>query len=420
MESQKLKKLLMEQKEKTNLERKRLYALFLKRKRIEANVTLTELAKGVCTASYLSRIENNVVDVDEEYFTALFRKLNIDFKVLKEAKDYRILESLLECYLLNDLDKGRLIVEEALSTTFYVEIEYELMILFDSIIKGLYSEANEEIIKLSGKVDLLIDEELITYLFLCGYYAYKIGNGVFAFDQILVLCESNHLNGVYKYAIYDLALDIFIYTGMHEMFFKYYRLISDEDYKTKYNVSFLKHKAQLVYLEYNLRKDITHKQLTEIKYLIDENEQENIEWLILKNYYRFNDYYSIISVLKREDPTPRTLALEAAVCLKIERPEYFTNFLKRRGMINFETKDYHYEKICNIFTMIRQGIQSSEVLRQLRDLLDDEIIRYHESFFLNIIKVIYAEYAFKIGKYKDVASKLIEIEKRQHSLPYFR
>ena len=55
------------------------YGTFLKRKRLEAKKTLEIISEGVCAASYLSRIENNLVEVDDEYYVKLFEKLNIDF-----------------------------------------------------------------------------------------------------------------------------------------------------------------------------------------------------------------------------------------------------------------------------------------------------------------------------------------------------
>ena len=42
-------------------------AEFLKRRRIEMGIKLEDLSCGVCSPSYLSRIENNIVDVSEDY-----------------------------------------------------------------------------------------------------------------------------------------------------------------------------------------------------------------------------------------------------------------------------------------------------------------------------------------------------------------
>ena len=44
---------------------------FLKRKRLELGLKLEDLSEGVCSSSYLSRIENNVVEASETYYKAL-------------------------------------------------------------------------------------------------------------------------------------------------------------------------------------------------------------------------------------------------------------------------------------------------------------------------------------------------------------
>ena len=54
------------------------------------NINQDTLAVGICTTSYLSRIENSLVDVDESYFISLFKKFNIDFNLLKEEKENEI------------------------------------------------------------------------------------------------------------------------------------------------------------------------------------------------------------------------------------------------------------------------------------------------------------------------------------------
>ena len=52
---------------------------FLKRRRIELGKTLEEVSEGVCSTSYLSKIENCLVDVDDSYFKMLFEKLNLEY-----------------------------------------------------------------------------------------------------------------------------------------------------------------------------------------------------------------------------------------------------------------------------------------------------------------------------------------------------
>lgn len=53
--------------------------------RIKNGKTQVELCTGICTPSYLSRIENNQIYADEEIYTLLFNKLGISYeRILKE------------------------------------------------------------------------------------------------------------------------------------------------------------------------------------------------------------------------------------------------------------------------------------------------------------------------------------------------
>ena len=61
-----------------NIERSNSNSLakFMKRRRLELNRTLEDVSRGVCSPSYLSKIENCQVDVDPYYFQSLFEKLD--------------------------------------------------------------------------------------------------------------------------------------------------------------------------------------------------------------------------------------------------------------------------------------------------------------------------------------------------------
>lgn len=51
--------------------------LFIKKKRIEKEMSLEALAHGICSISYLSKIENNIIIANDEIYNKLFTKLKI-------------------------------------------------------------------------------------------------------------------------------------------------------------------------------------------------------------------------------------------------------------------------------------------------------------------------------------------------------
>ncbi|WP_121616695.1 hypothetical protein [Virgibacillus halodenitrificans] len=60
---------------------------YLKFHRLQKNVTQTELSVGICTPSYLSRIENNLIQADEEIYSLLFDSLGLSYKSMIQDED---------------------------------------------------------------------------------------------------------------------------------------------------------------------------------------------------------------------------------------------------------------------------------------------------------------------------------------------
>ena len=61
-------------------------ARILKAKRLEQGKSLEEVSKGICSTSYLSRLENNQVKLQDPYLKMLFEKLSINYDDLKQAR----------------------------------------------------------------------------------------------------------------------------------------------------------------------------------------------------------------------------------------------------------------------------------------------------------------------------------------------
>ena len=56
------------------------YSYFLKRKRIEKGMKLEDVSSGICSISYLSRIENNQSKPDEDSLKLLFERLDLNYE----------------------------------------------------------------------------------------------------------------------------------------------------------------------------------------------------------------------------------------------------------------------------------------------------------------------------------------------------
>ena len=68
------------------------YSLLLKRKRLEKGLKLEDVASGICSISYLSRLENNQTEGKDENLKLLFEKLDLNYEVIKRERNNNIFE----------------------------------------------------------------------------------------------------------------------------------------------------------------------------------------------------------------------------------------------------------------------------------------------------------------------------------------
>ena len=76
----------------------------IKVKRKELKMTLEESAEGICSISYLSKLENNLIEPNEVFVSKLKLRLNIKDELEVDSSTYKNdLNELLECFLTDQL-----------------------------------------------------------------------------------------------------------------------------------------------------------------------------------------------------------------------------------------------------------------------------------------------------------------------------
>ena len=75
--------------------------LLIKKQRKELDISLEALSHGVCSPSYLSKIENNILVANDDIYNLLFKKLGIStMDTIKEEKIKQMLDNVIK--LRND------------------------------------------------------------------------------------------------------------------------------------------------------------------------------------------------------------------------------------------------------------------------------------------------------------------------------
>ncbi|MCK5388322.1 MAG: helix-turn-helix transcriptional regulator [Candidatus Izimaplasma sp.] len=141
---------------------------FIKKKRKELNVTQDAISNGICSISYLSKIENNQIIPNKYYVKEIMNKLDVEDSFYQKTLDDKL--------YLNNLIKGIFYLNDDLVLETYNEIkdiEHNLVI---NIVKlGYYiyfhkEDENQYVMMLENLVTNMNDLELKTYLYLATIY----------------------------------------------------------------------------------------------------------------------------------------------------------------------------------------------------------------------------------------------------------
>lgn len=173
---------------------------YIKKKRKELNVTQDVISNGICSVSYLSKIENNQIIPKEFYVREIMDKLDVD----KEYYEKDINDSL----YLNKLLQGIFYCDDPIIKKTYTEIqmiEHNLTINICKLVYYVYfgkEDENQYVMMLENLVNNMNNFELKTYLLLASLYYISIDKFKIALE-ILLLGDKIDINNDYLTALYS-------------------------------------------------------------------------------------------------------------------------------------------------------------------------------------------------------------------------
>lgn len=141
-------------------------ARILKAKRLEQGKSLEEVSKGICSTSYLSRLENNQVKLQDPYLKMLFEKLSINYDDLKQARKKNLFLDIIKKQLLQQTMAYQETINKMIESNNYLDVEQELVLLYDNIIKGNFEEATLVMEKLDSNHYQFSQMEKLFYMYL--------------------------------------------------------------------------------------------------------------------------------------------------------------------------------------------------------------------------------------------------------------
>ena len=388
-------------------------AKFLKRRRNELNRTLEDVSRGICSPSYLSKIENCQVEVDSYYYESLFEKLDLKYENFIKERQVSFFPKIMKYYLLEKYELLEEKLKEMVNGSLYCETELELVVLLNNIVGKNYDEAENLIEKIEKVRNTLTKEELYIFSFLITLFLYKTNQTIDALEQVKVLIHNPFEEESYNIAVTDLAIDIYFNLGNETMFFTYYQELLRYKNQELLNNRKLFHELQSLVLEVKNGKKTILAELEDLKLTYPNLEKDiTVNYYLGLIYYYLEDYQKALEIVNVSNPTPQLLSLEATILNKINNLEQSINFLTKIKQINFITKGE--DVYLNYLEYIREKIEQysySKILSFLKSVALPHITKNYISFIYEEEIKEYLILCYELGKYKETIRLLLKLKK---------
>jgi HTH-type transcriptional regulator, quorum sensing regulator NprR len=265
----------------------------IKRKRIERNMTLEESAEDICSISYLSKIENSLLEPSPKYFHLLKERfdLNEELTVIDTFNDH--VNTCLN-YLIYQQEKDLKLIQSFQTYPDHMGLWHELFThVFISEIKGF------ELQSLFTFFDLYDDIAFFIVLYAYAIYAIKQGYYQEAYDMIVPTLQSLIHNDLQKFLLHELFVEIGVHTHkdyliMHHSEKVYELALTLEIYdKIKKVKNYVDRRQQMTSLDFDLKPlDVISRQY--VSYYFQSYRLEPLE--------KTKDIISVIlAYLKKDD-----------------------------------------------------------------------------------------------------------------------
>ena len=373
-------------------------AQIMKRKRLEMGITLEKMSDGICSTSYLSKIENCLVDVDDYYYNVLFERLNLDYAELLQTRLLPIDADILNAYLENDLKAIHNYVSKTIDNNNYCDVETELFLLLYNIINHNFDETNLIISKIEVVFKVLSPDEQQFFQYLKALYSFYSSNYKELYDEILNLQKIQIKDEALKIAVADLLLDYFFVTNKAGSFYNAFQDYLNLPLSLKYLRVRMKHQLQSLVLRAD-DPDVLDR--------IELLKNSSVRFMDVYNFYyvyylvyksRFQEAFDYMQDIKISG---EILVLYAIVVDKLKNPDYYYQYL---NFTEIKENSYCslYSEVVNYYTLKFRNYDHSYLLNYIRrNLASSEANSFRNLVFYYYEKE-YCNLALELGRYKEL------------------
>lgn len=355
-------------KEQIGSEQREL-AMLLKNKRIEQGRKLEDVASGICSTSYLSRIENNQVKLQDPYLRMLFEKLDINYDDLKKERKTNIFIELVKYQLLEQKEKYASKIEEVINSKCYLGIERDLILLYDNVLNGYDEETKFIIDKLESSIDMLSNQEIAFYMYLITMHYYQTKQINLAYQQIKILIKAENDNEILKWLIRDLYLTILFDVGEYELYCKIYGDFIKEAPHIYFGKCFINQKMKIITILAKQEYQSAIKKMDEIRQNIDDSNNKMLaEYSYCVGLIKINTnkIEEVVEKLCNGILSVGIIKLLAIMLNKIEDQSLQNTIIKTINKFAFSKYDAIVKNLCHYSIMKQRQMNNNLLLNYLK------------------------------------------------------
>lgn len=308
---------------------------FIKKSRKELNITQEELCDGICSISYLSKIENNQIVPNEFYVREIMEKLNVDELVLTNSlkeKDYVF--RIITAFFYMDHTEIEKIYQEIKN------IEHNTLINLCKFGHAVYFENDEAVdymMMLEHLLNNMSDLEVGMYLYFSAKYFmnqqhYKTSLDVIKLTKDVKIHE-DFLNGLIHELSYYVKQKLLIKNA------------SNEDYNN----------ALTIFTSNHNTKKIIKMALVKVEFLIKENPRYSLEILNSIQIHVLDDetkdYYCYLKAKIMKECGRNNECIMYLRDIKEDSSYYFKKMVLLLEVCQLEEDDEMAKEIENILDM---------------------------------------------------------------------
>lgn len=402
------------QKPKTNkpspdVQRAKYLARIIKSRRLQQNRTLEDVSQGVCSGSYLSKIENCSVDVEEVYYRALLEKVNIDYDSINFNYESKHLKKVLYHFIHMNY-KGIIEVASNIDNSeIFHEIECEIVSLYINTYQENYKKCDENIKRLEQLKNTMLDDEYGVYMIAQAFYMYQTHRLVDATSKLDDLEKLRLADNDFRLAIDHLLTMIHFSAGDHLSAYQFSQEVENNPnlIPNSYRLS-----ANLIFRRMLTSKQLSLEEIEQYRDIdlssISEELKEYIQFHIYYAFYNSQLFLTSFQSTRESVLSRRIVALIAVLHDKINLGFTQSHIREIVKSYHFTTTNSLYYHFVEAIKMKWNQVEPTEILTYLKEHFFSKFYDQYEHWLLKEAVCLFLEISNKSGKYKDCCKLMAE------------